>query len=102
MTFTNLNADGKATMSRKHKGIEPVAETSAEVNAERLAILQEIFPEIFTEGKVDPEKLRTALGEDIEMTAPRGILSPGRVGGTPFAFCRPRAGAPLSLTLRSQ
>ena len=43
--------------------------TSTDVAAERLDALREIFPEAFTEGRVDLHRLRVLLGED-EATGP--------------------------------
>jgi adenine-specific DNA-methyltransferase len=42
---------------QKTKG-EPIATTSADLIADQTAQLKELFPEAFTEGKVDFEKLR--------------------------------------------
>ena len=39
---------------------------SSDIVAERMSALKEIFPEVFTEGKVDFEKLRLALGDNVE------------------------------------
>ncbi|KPL70086.1 hypothetical protein ADN00_18760 [Ornatilinea apprima] len=39
--------------------------TSAVPNQDRLEILKSAFPEAFTEGKIDLEKLKAALGEDL-------------------------------------
>ena len=39
--------------------------TSPDVNSTRLDHLREIFPEAFVEGKIDFEKLRQLLGEDV-------------------------------------
>ncbi|NMC55005.1 MAG: site-specific DNA-methyltransferase [Chloroflexi bacterium] len=39
--------------------------TSAIPNQDRLEILKSAFPEAFTEGKIDLEKLKAALGEDL-------------------------------------
>jgi adenine-specific DNA-methyltransferase len=39
---------------------------SSDIVAERVSALKEIFPEVFTEGKVDFEKLRLALGDHLE------------------------------------
>ena len=36
---------------------------------ERIKILQSVMPEIFDEGKIDWEKLRAALGEDVNFAA---------------------------------
>jgi adenine-specific DNA-methyltransferase len=34
---------------------------------EKIKALQEILPEVFTEGKIDWEKLKATLGEDINL-----------------------------------
>jgi adenine-specific DNA-methyltransferase len=39
---------------------------SLDITAERLAALKDLFPEVFTEGKIDFDKLRLALGDQIE------------------------------------
>jgi adenine-specific DNA-methyltransferase len=39
--------------------------TSEDIRAERIARLREDFPEVFTEGKVDFERLKQALGEEV-------------------------------------
>ena len=39
---------------------------SANITEEKLNKLKEIIPEAFTENKIDWEKLKAALGEDIE------------------------------------
>jgi len=49
--------------------------TSADVTAERLEKLKELFPEAFTEGKVDFEWLRQALGDLVETSSERYGLS---------------------------
>lgn len=46
--------------------MEKVNKISMVINDERLNQLQALFPEAFTEGKVDFEKLRQALGEHID------------------------------------
>lgn len=48
---------------------------SSDIVAERVSALREIFPEVFTEGKVDFEKLRLALGDHIETGRERYGLS---------------------------
>jgi len=53
--------------------------TSADVTAERLEKLRELFPEAFTEGKVDFERLRQALGDVVD-TGVRSFLG-GEGGG---------------------
>jgi adenine-specific DNA-methyltransferase len=52
-------------MQRKRKG-EAVATTSADFLAEQLARLKELFPEAFTEGKVDWDKLRATMGDFVD------------------------------------
>jgi adenine-specific DNA-methyltransferase len=42
---------------------EPVARTSADLTPERLADLRRLFPDVFVEGKVDFDKLRSVLGD---------------------------------------
>jgi adenine-specific DNA-methyltransferase len=49
--------------------------TSPDVNAERVARLRELFPEAFTEGKLDPEKLSQLLGDGVTAAAERYGLS---------------------------
>jgi adenine-specific DNA-methyltransferase len=50
-------------MGQNRKKGEPVAATSPDLVAERIAQLRELFPDVLSEGKVDVEKLRAALGE---------------------------------------
>lgn len=45
---------------------EPVAHTSADITAERIAALKDLIPEAFSEGKIDFTKLREALGEIVD------------------------------------
>jgi len=42
---------------------------------EKIKALQEILPEVFTEGKVDWEKLKATLGEDINFSNERYVLN---------------------------
>jgi adenine-specific DNA-methyltransferase len=49
--------------------------TSPDVNAERVARLRELFPEAFTEGKLDPAKLSLLLGDGVTDTTERYGLS---------------------------
>jgi len=49
--------------------------TSQDVLAERLVALQEIFPEVFTEGKVDFDRLKQTLGESVDEGRERYGLS---------------------------
>ena len=48
---------------------------SAEVIADRLATLCELFPEAFSEGRVDFERLRLALSNAVETGPERYGLS---------------------------
>jgi len=45
---------------------QKVNRQSADIPADRLARLRELVPEAFTEGKVDFDRLREALGEEVE------------------------------------
>lgn len=53
-------------MSKRKRHAEPVAMTSADLVTDGITRLREIFPECVTEGKVDFEKLRATLGDEIE------------------------------------
>jgi len=53
-------------MIRGNSKGETVARGSPDVLAERIARLKDIFPEAFTEGKVDYDKLRDALGDFVD------------------------------------
>jgi adenine-specific DNA-methyltransferase len=44
---------------------QPVERTSPDIAAEQLDRLRQIFPEVFSEGKVDFDKLRATLGENV-------------------------------------
>ena len=48
---------------------------SANITEEKLNKLKEIIPEAFTENKIDWEKLKAALGEDIEFKNERYVLN---------------------------
>lgn len=48
---------------------------SLDITEERLNKLKEIFPDAFTEGKIDWEKLQATLGEDIEFKNERYVLN---------------------------
>lgn len=48
---------------------------SLNVTDEKINNLKKIFPEAFTEGKIDWEKLKAALGEDIEFRNERYVLN---------------------------
>jgi len=49
-----------------HNHGEPIQKETANVAAEQLARLRELFPEAFTEGKVDWDKLRATLGHMVD------------------------------------
>lgn len=53
-------------MSKAKPKREPVQRRSADLFSEQLAKVKEIFPEVLTEGKVDFEKLRQTLGDEID------------------------------------
>jgi adenine-specific DNA-methyltransferase len=55
--------------------IEKVDFTVPSPLEERLAQLKELIPEAFTEGKVDPDKLLAALGEDVDTSKERYSFS---------------------------
>jgi hypothetical protein len=65
--------------------IEKVDFTVPSPLEERLGQLKELIPEAFTEGKVDPDKLLAALGEDVDTRKER------------YSFLRSRKYCPLSL-----
>lgn len=48
---------------------------SLDVKKEKIEKLKEIFPEVFTEGKVDVEKLKLTLGEDVNINNERYVLN---------------------------
>jgi len=48
---------------------------SLNITQEKIEKLQQIFPEVFTEGKIDFEKLQLALGEEIVIQNERYGLS---------------------------
>ncbi len=39
---------------------------SSDLAGERKAALKDLFPEVFTEGRIDFEKLRLALGDQVD------------------------------------
>ncbi|MBI2882535.1 MAG: site-specific DNA-methyltransferase [Candidatus Methylomirabilis oxyfera] len=53
-------------MPRKSKKSIPVERTSANLVAEQIERLKEIFPEVVAEGRVDFEKLKATLGEIVD------------------------------------
>ena len=48
---------------------------SLNITEEKLSELKKIIPEAFTENKVDWEKLKAALGEDVEFKNERYVLN---------------------------
>ena len=48
---------------------------SLNITEEKLAKLKKLIPEAFTEGKLDWEKLKAALGDDIEFKNERYVLN---------------------------
>ncbi len=62
-------------MSKQKVEKEHVRKTSADVRAERVAALRELFPEAVTEGKVDFDRLREALGDAVDERAERYSFS---------------------------
>lgn len=55
--------------------IEPVETTSPNILIEQAEQLKLIFPQIFSEGKVDFEKLRAALGDMVDTLPERYSFS---------------------------
>ncbi len=53
-------------MKRERPRIERVERQSAALVAEQVAKLKEAFPEAVTQGKIDFDKLRAALGDEID------------------------------------
>ena len=49
--------------------------TSLTPQEQKLNALREVLPEAFAEGKIDWEKLKAALGEDINFTNERYVLN---------------------------
>ncbi len=48
------------------RNAEPIRRTSPDITTEQVSKLRELFPEVFTEGKIDFEKLRLMLGGLVE------------------------------------
>lgn len=59
--------------------VERIDLKTTPVREERIAELRRLFPEVFTEGKIDFEALRRSLGDTVE-TAARGALRPPLAG----------------------
>jgi len=53
-------------MSIKQPNGEPVAKTTPNFTAERIEELKTLFPEIITESKIDFDKLKMALGKEVD------------------------------------
>lgn len=62
-------------MSKKKHHSEPVARTSTDLTVDLITRLQEIFPECVTEGKIDFDKLRATLGEEVDSRPERYSFS---------------------------
>jgi adenine-specific DNA-methyltransferase len=71
-------------MKANPKHGQPVSRTSADLTADRLAQLKDLFPEAFSEGKVDFAKLRAALGDVIDERPERYTFT--WAGKPPFTF----------------
>ena len=48
---------------------------SLDITNQKIEQLKEIIPEAFTEGKIDWEKLKAALGDDVEFKNERYVLN---------------------------
>ena len=48
---------------------------SLDLKQDKIEKLKEVMPEAFTEGRIDWEKLKAALGEDIEFKNERYVLN---------------------------
>jgi adenine-specific DNA-methyltransferase len=58
---------------------EPMERTSQKITEEQKARLRQLFPEVFTEGKVDFDRLRLTLGDDVDDGVERyGMSWPGK------------------------
>lgn len=62
----------KKTEKKKRTKVDLV---SADVNGERVEGLRQLFPEAFSEGRIDFEKLKAALGESVDESAERYTFS---------------------------
>jgi len=57
--------------------------TSADITADRVEQLRDLFPEVFTEGRIDFNKLRLGLGEAIDEGRERyGLTWSGKAEAT--------------------
>jgi adenine-specific DNA-methyltransferase len=53
-------------MNTKQPKGEPISRTAPNFFVERIEDFEHLFPEAFTEGKIDFDKLKTALGEEVD------------------------------------
>ena len=49
--------------------------TSLDIQQTQLEKLKEVFPEVISEGKVDWERLKATLGEDVALSNERYVLN---------------------------
>lgn len=56
-------------------GISQMIGTSMNLEEEKIKLLKEVLPEVFTEGKIDFEKLKATLGEHIDFSNERYVLN---------------------------
>ena len=66
--------------------------TSADVNGDRLERLEELFPEAFAEGKIDLERLKQVLGDEVDEGRERYGLSWAGKGDAIWAIQVPSIG----------
>ena len=71
---------------------ERVEKTSPDMSAERIETLRDVFPEAFSEGKVDFEKLRAALGDLVDESPERYSFTWAGKRDAIKAFQRPSRG----------
>ena len=66
-------------MSKKQSSRSKVNYEAPNLFAERLVELKSIFPEVFSEGRIDFDKLKTALGEEIDAKPEECVFIDDRV-----------------------
>ncbi|WP_159316415.1 site-specific DNA-methyltransferase [Mammaliicoccus sciuri] len=54
------------TKKRTNKQLEKITSSSLDINEQNIEKLKELFPEVLTENKIDFEKLRLVLGDEVE------------------------------------
>ncbi|HDJ3496583.1 TPA: site-specific DNA-methyltransferase [Staphylococcus aureus] len=59
------------TNERTNERLEEVSSHSLDITEQNIEKLKELFPEVLTEKKIDFEKLRLILGDEVEMAAER-------------------------------